>query len=63
MKSWLEKNDIEMYSTDNEGKSWKIYQNIKNTIYKYMNGISKNVYIDELDEKVNKYNNAYHSKI
>ena len=21
MKSWLEKNDIEMYSTDNEGKS------------------------------------------
>ena len=37
--------------------------NIKNTIYKYMNGISKNVYIDELDEKVNKYNNAYHSKI
>ena len=63
MKSWLEKNDIEMYSTDNEGKSWKIYQNIKNTIYKYMNGISNNVYIDKLDEKVNKYNNACHSKI
>ena len=63
MKPWLEKNDIEMCSTDNEGKSWKIYQNIKNTIYKYMNGISKNVYIDKLDEKVNKYNNAYRSKI
>ena len=63
MKSWLEKNDIEMYSTDNEGKSWKIYENIKNTIYKYMNAISKNVYIDKLDEKVNKYSNTYHSII
>ena len=63
MKSWLEKNDIEMYSTHNEGKSWKIYQNIKNTIYKYMNAISKNVYIDKLYDKVNKYNNTYHSTI
>ena len=63
MKSWLEKNDIEMYSTHHERKSWKIYQNIKNTIYKYMNVISKNVYIDKLDDKVNKYNTTYHSTI
>ena len=28
MKSWLEKNDIEMYSTHDEGKSLK-NQNIK----------------------------------
>ena len=28
---------------------------------KYMTSILKNVYIDKLDEIVNKYNNAYHS--
>ena len=26
-----------------------------------MTSISKNVYIDKLDDTVNKYNNAYHS--
>ena len=30
-------------------------------MYKYMNSISKNVYIDKLDDIVNKYNNTYHS--
>ena len=28
-----------------------------------MTSISKNVYIDKLDGKVNKYNNTYHSTI
>ena len=28
-----------------------------------MTAISKNVYIDKLDDIVNKYNNAYHSTI
>ena len=28
-----------------------------------MNSISKNVYIDQLDDTVNKYNNTYHSTI
>ena len=28
-----------------------------------MSSISKNVYIDQLDDIVNKYNNTYHSKI
>ena len=28
-----------------------------------MNSISKNVYIDKLDDIVNKYNNTYHTKI
>ena len=28
-----------------------------------MTSISKNVYIDELDDVVNKYNNTYHSTI
>ena len=39
----------------------KIYK--YNKIYKYMTLVSKNVYIDELDYKVNKYNNMYHSTI
>ena len=33
---------------------------LKNNIYKYMNSISKNVYIDKLDDIVNKYNSTYH---
>ena len=39
MKSWLEKNDIEMYSTYNEGKSVvaeRCIRNLRNKIYKYM---------------------------
>ena len=36
MKSWLEKNDIEMYSTHNEGKSVvaeRFIRTLKNKIY------------------------------
>ena len=39
MKSWLEKNDIEMYLTHNEGKSVvaeRFVRTIKNKIYKHM---------------------------
>ena len=36
---------------------------LKNKIYKYMTSISENVYIDKLDDIVNKYNNAYHRTI
>ena len=63
MKSWLEKHDIEMYSTHNEGKSVvaeRFIRTIKNKIYKHMTSISKNVYIDKLDDIVNEYNNAKH---
>ena len=66
MKSWLEKNDIEMYSTHNEGKSIiaeRFIRTLKNKIYKYMTSISKNVYIDKLDDIANKHNNTYHSTI
>ena len=54
MKSWLEKNDMEMHSTHNEGKSVvteRFIRTLKNKIYKYMTSVSKNVYIDKLDEK------------
>ena len=66
MKSWLEKNDIEMYSVHNEGKSVvaeRFVRTLKNKIYKYMTLISKNVYIDKLDDIVNKYYNTYQSTI
>ena len=66
MKSWLEKNDIEMYSTHNEGKSVVaegFIGTIKNKIYKYMTSISKNVYIDKLDDIVHKCNNKKHRTI
>ena len=66
MKSWLEKNDIEMYSVHNEGKSViteKIFRNLKSKIYKYMTSVSRNVCIDKLDDIVNKYNNTFHSAI
>ena len=32
-------------------------------MYKYMTAVSKTVYIDKLDDIVNKYNNTYHSTI
>ena len=38
-------------------------RNLKNKIYKYMNSVLKNVYIDKLDDIVNKYNNIYHNTI
>ena len=34
---------------------------LKIKIFKYMTLISKNVYIDNLDDIVNKYDNTYHS--
>ena len=49
------KNDIEMYSTHNEGQSVvaeRFIRTIKNKIYKYMTSISKHVYIDKLDDAV-----------
>ena len=62
----LKDNDVEMYSTNNEGKSVvaeRFIKTLKIKIYKYMTSISKNVYIDKLDDIVNKYNNTYHTTI
>ena len=53
MKSSLEKNDTEMYSTHNEGKSLlveRFIRTFKSRVYKYMTSVSKNVYIDNLDD-------------
>ena len=53
MKSWLQDNDIEIYSTHNEVKSVfaeRSIRSLKNKIHKYMTSISINVYIDKLDD-------------
>ena len=63
MKSWLQDNNIEMYSKQNEGNSVVAATFIttsKNKIFKYITPISENVYIDKSDDIVNKYNNTYH---
>ena len=64
-KKWLQDN-IVMYSTHNEGKSVvaeRFIRTLKNRNYKYMTLISKNVYIDKLDDIADEYNNTYHTTI
>ena len=66
MTSCLDKNDTEMYSMHNVGKSAiaeRFTRTSQNKIYKYITSVSKYVYIDKFDEIVNKYNNIYHSAI
>ena len=65
-KKWLKDNDIEMYLIHNEGKSVvaeRFIRTLKTKIYKYMTSVSKNVYIDKLDDIVNEYNKTHHRKI
>ena len=53
----------EIYSTHNEGKSVvaeRFMRTLKNKIYKYMTSISKNLYVDKLDDIVHKDNNTCH---
>ena len=50
-----------MYSTYNEVNSVvadRFIRTLKNTIYKHMTAVSKNVYFDVLDDTVDKYNNT-----
>ena len=55
-----------MYSAHKEGKfvvAERFIKTLKSKIYKYLTSISKKVYIDQLDDMVNKYDNAYDSPI
>ena len=63
-KSFLKENEIEMYSTFNGGKSVvaeRFIKTLKNKIYKHMTTTGKNVYFNDLDDIVKKYNNTVHS--
>ena len=61
IKSFLKNNVIEMHSTHNEEKAVvaeRFIGTLKNKIYSCMTSISKNVYIDKIDNVVNKCNNS-----
>ena len=62
IKTQFQDNHIEMYSAHKEGMSVvaeRFIRTLKNKIYKYMASVSKNMYIDKLDDIVNRYNNTY----
>ena len=66
IKDFLEINNIEMYSTYNEGKSVvpeRFIRTLTKKIFNHMTVISKNVYFDVLDNIVDKYNNTVHRTI
>ena len=59
-------NNIEIYSTYNDGKSIvaeRFIRTLKNKIFKHMTAISKSVYFDVFNDIVNKYNNTVHRAI
>ena len=65
-KKWLKDNDNEMYSIHNEEKSVvaeRFIRILKTKIYKYMISVSKNVYIDKLDDILHQYSNTYHRQL
>ena len=55
MKSWMQDNDIFMYSTHEEKSVVveRFIKTLKNKIYKYVTSISKHVYINKLYDIVN----------
>ena len=55
-----------MYSKHNDGKSGiaeRFITILKNRIDKQITSISQNVYIDKLDDLINKYSNTHNSTI
>ena len=55
-----------MYTIHKEGKSVvaeRFIRTLKTKIYKYMTSVSRDVYIDKLDDIVNEYNNTYHRTV
>ena len=65
-KKRLKDNNIEMYSTHNEGKSViaEIFiRTLKNKSYKHITANSENVYFNVLNDVVGECNNTYHQTI
>ena len=55
-----------MYSIHNERKpvvAKTFIRTLENKIYRYMTSIGKNVYIDKLEDILDKYSNIYHRRI
>ena len=65
-KDFLKTNNIQMYSTYNEGKSVvaeRFIRTLISKIFKHVTAISKNVYFDVLNDIVDKYNNTVYRTI
>ena len=63
---WLKDKDIEVFSIHNEVRTVVaegFIRTLKTKIYKYLTSMSKNVYIDKLDDIVGEYHNTYHRTI
>ena len=55
-----------MRSIHNEGKyvvPERFIRTLKTKIYKYMTSVSRNVYVNKLDDIVREYDNTYHTTI
>ena len=66
MKDLLEKNNVDLHSTENEEKSSVVERwnrTIKRTMWKYFTANNTTTYIDVLPEIIAKYNNTYHRSI
>ena len=66
MQEWLDKNDILMYSTNNEGKSAiaeRFLKTSKAKIYKKIKANDRKSYLPYLNKLVDEYNNTYHHSI
>ena len=62
MKLWLYGNGIEMYSTHNKENCVleRFIRTLKKKNYKRMTTVSKNMYINKLDEIVDNYNKTFY---
>ena len=59
----MQNNGLDIYSTHNEGKAVIVERFIRTLKYKIYISVSNNMYIDKLDDIVNKYNITYQSTI
>ena len=58
-----EKRYRNVFNTEKSVVAERFIRTLKNKIYKYMASTSQNVYIDKLDDIVDKCNNTYHNTI
>ena len=66
IKLWLQNNNVEMYSIHNDGKSIvakRFIRTLTNKIYKHLTAVSRQMYINKLDNVASKYNNKYYKAI
>ena len=63
LKKWLKGDNIKIYSIKKSVVGETFIRTLKTKIYKYMTSVSKNEYIDKLDDIVDEYNNTHHRTI